>query len=574
LDWSMKPSDEPSLKDEDISRIVDIGGPGDGKIDSCWPDDNNKLLWIIQVKGSEILLDQDVEDIDEDEDIEMPKFGDGAILELGHALNKLQNPPEAPTDRFRRALGLYQKAITNHYKIKLAAVVFGDRQPALDEAKRALEEELNSNRTRFPQHSIEIFDFTSLNDLLDTNFQKPVGTAQIATNGWEVFRDVQGGLWIALVPAADLVGLRSRYDKRIYHGNFRFMLGATPVTLGMKATLMDPNEKHLFHLYHNGITILGTNVNFEAGQLRLSGLQVVNGLQTVETMWEICEQGKKTNLLEGVRVLVRFIDTDDPQFDVPSTRPLDERIAEYSNKQNPITLRDLRSNDLIQKMLQRDIDSMGFKYQRKRGQYNRGTRGVVDNERGAQRMLAFWHKKPSEAKAQKKLLFAKRSENAKGYYEDLFRNNLQCEAVLIPYLVYDSMPSFGEGRNAEIADYGDFVLLAMMASILKQRYGITGTNVVVPRNQATAEALVDTFRDQRFERQFKAVWKALHVLLKRYVVRELERRAKNAKSEGKREPTIRNILVGFKYAQLESRIIGPSSTKALARKLPKREEID
>src|SRR5207245_7831453 len=80
LDWSQKPSDEPSLRDEDIARIVDVGGPGDGKIDSCWSDEINKALWIIQVKGSEILLDQDVEDIDEDEDIEMPRFGDEAIL--------------------------------------------------------------------------------------------------------------------------------------------------------------------------------------------------------------------------------------------------------------------------------------------------------------------------------------------------------------------------------------------------------------------------------------------------------------------------------------------------------------
>src|SRR2546428_4079689 len=193
----------------------------------------------------------------------MPRFGDEALLELGHALDKLQNPPEAPTERFRRSLGLYQNALKNRYKIRVAAVVFGDRQPALDEAKRALGAELSGNRTRIPQNSIEIFDFTALNDLLDTNFQKPVGTAQIATNGWEVFPDVKGGLWITLVPAADLVALRSKYDKRIYHGNFRFMLGATPVTLGMRATLMDPNEKHLFHLYHNGITILGTNIKFE-----------------------------------------------------------------------------------------------------------------------------------------------------------------------------------------------------------------------------------------------------------------------------------------------------------------------
>lgn len=88
LDWSQKPNAEPSLRDEEIARIVDIGGPGDGKIDSSWPDDTNKTLWIVQVKGSEILLDQDIEDIDEDEDIEMSRFGDEAIIELGHALRK------------------------------------------------------------------------------------------------------------------------------------------------------------------------------------------------------------------------------------------------------------------------------------------------------------------------------------------------------------------------------------------------------------------------------------------------------------------------------------------------------
>jgi len=367
LDWSLRSSETPALSDEDVEKIVATGGPGDGKIDGCWLNDEAKVLWIVQVKGSEVLLDQDVEAVEEDEDLEMPRFGDEAILELGHALERLQNPPEAPTERFRRSLALYRKARDGRYKVRLAAVVFGDRQPALDEAKRTLDVSLAGDRVKFPQHSVEVFDLTALNDLLDSNFQKPIGIAQVPTSGWEVFSERGGGLWIALVPATNLVNLRTRFDKRIYHGNFRFMLGATPVTVGMKATLRDPNERRLFHLYHNGITVLGAGIKFDAGQLRMSGLQVVNGLQTIETMWELCEEGAKPEVLDEVRVLVRFIDTEHPEFDVPSPRPLDERIAEYSNKQNPITLRDLRSNDLVQKRLQRDIDSLGFRYERKRG---------------------------------------------------------------------------------------------------------------------------------------------------------------------------------------------------------------
>jgi len=565
--WAVKQIDT-SLTDEEAERIVRVGGPGDGKVDACWLDEKRKTLWIVQVKGSETLIDQDIQRLDEEEEIEVASFDAEVVSDLRRALEKLQAPPEFYSERFGESLRKYSDARRRNFDIRLAGVVFGNRTPALDEAKRDFDRYLNSDRAAFSKHVLSVYDLTALNELLDRNFEQPIGKVALNTDGWHVSEARGDGVWIALVPATSLVQVRKDYDTRIYHSNFRFMLGLTPVKRGMLATLHDENERHLFHLYNNGITVLGQNISLEGAQLRITNPQVVNGLQTVETLWEVAEEAPGGDVLQGVRVLVRFIDVTRPEFDIPVGRPLEERIAEYSNKQNPILNRDLRSNDAIQKRLQHEIDNLGFKYQRKRGQHPRGTRKVVDNERAAQYMLSFWLKLPAEAKAQKKLLFARSSENPPGYYEKLFPSNVAAEAVLIPYLVYDSMPKGGGGRTAEVLNHGDFVLLTMMGEVIRQRYGFTMRNLQTPRLSALAEALVSELRDGRLDRELHTVWRSLTTSLRKYVDKEMKRRTRIARKEGKPDPTVRNILVGLKYSKVHEGLLSSSRTKSLSRRLP------
>ena len=119
-------------------------------------------------------------------------------------------------------------------------------------------------------------------------------------------------------------------------------------------------------------------------------------------------QGKS---LDGVEVLMRIVQSE------PSS--LLNNISAYTNTQNAVRSRDLRSNDEIQERLFSEF-SIGtffgrkFFYQRKTGEFKHyrkeyesmaRNREVVDNLRVAQAIMGFTLQKPSTAKATGDRLF-------------------------------------------------------------------------------------------------------------------------------------------------------------------------
>ena len=116
----------------------------------------------------------------------------------------------------------------------------------------------------------------------------------------------------------------------------RQSLGLTnKVNKGMKQTITGDNPQYFF-FYHNGLTALCEKLNLDASthQLKLDGLGVVNGCQSLTTILSCSERVKA---LPDARVLVRFYEI--PQRDVA------DKISIYTNSQSAVKPRDLRSND-------------------------------------------------------------------------------------------------------------------------------------------------------------------------------------------------------------------------------------
>lgn len=134
-------------------------------------------------------------------------------------------------------------------------------------------------------------------------------------------------------------------------------------------------------LYHNGLTVLATDVelDIETDQLRIDRYSVVNGAQSLSTL-----NDKKSAISGDLRLLARVIKLD-PASDLASM------ITRNSNNQNAIGARDLQSNSVIQKRLKEDFRrSFGLKfgYEIKRGEQVDGDR-VITNEDAARVLLAF-----------------------------------------------------------------------------------------------------------------------------------------------------------------------------------------
>lgn len=141
---------------------------------------------------------------------------------------------------------------------------------------------------------------------------------------------------VAAVRLADCLKLPGISDGKLFRPNVRQSLGLTnKVNKGMKQTLSGDNPQYFF-FYHNGLTALCEKLSLDTSthQLKLDGLGVVNGCQSLTTILSCSERVK---VLPDVRVLVRF-------YEIPQ-RDLADKISIYTNSQSAVKPRDLRSND-------------------------------------------------------------------------------------------------------------------------------------------------------------------------------------------------------------------------------------
>jgi hypothetical protein len=165
--------------------------------------------------------------------------------------------------------------------------------------------------------------------------------------------------------------------------------------------------------------------------------QIINGAQTTYALHEAYKSG---NLRDDVEVLVKAITTKD--------KPFIENVTLYTNSQNAIRLRDLCSNDEIQRKIQKILlDSYRYFYERQRGEFQtyyptietkKKALGddyrdmIMTNENAAQAFMAIYLDKPAQAKNQKGAIFSK---EASGFYYQIFddRETILAEKLLMSW---------------------------------------------------------------------------------------------------------------------------------------------
>lgn len=178
------------------------------------------------------------------------------------------------------------------------------------------------------------------------------------------------------------------------------------------------NEAYRFFYYNNGITITCSHFEYPKKVrnpiIELENLQIVNGSQTIHALFDAFAEEDEN--FQHIDILCRIYETNKNELSVS--------IAEYTNSQNPVKSRDIRSNDYIQKKLEKELLVYGFYYERKKGQYvGKPKAKRLDAEKVGQALFAFINKMPAEAKNDKKLIFAEK-------YEEVFSDNITADLVL------------------------------------------------------------------------------------------------------------------------------------------------
>ncbi|PZU99279.1 MAG: hypothetical protein DCE90_01830 [Pseudanabaena sp.] len=210
-----------------------------------------------------------------------------------------------------------------------------------------------------------------------------------------------------------------------FNDNVRTYLKKSSINKNIKSTaLSDDNNK--FFYYNNGVTLTCDSFSYSDRRspiIELKNMQMVNGSQTIHSLHEaFLENPRKLNDIE---ILCRICEVKDPS--------LSTRIAEYTNSQNPVKSRDIRSVDFIQLSLEKEFLVDNKFYKRKKNQYSdKPIQQRIDAEKAGQVLMAFFNRSPYEAKNRKESIFGDK-------YEEVFNENINANKVWLSYSLFEKI---------------------------------------------------------------------------------------------------------------------------------------
>lgn len=205
-------------------------------------------------------------------------------------------------------------------------------------------------------------------------------------------------------------------DIRVLFDNVRGFILQSKYNKNIESTL--ESEPTKFFFFNNGITIVADNISsteINSGKklkLEISNFQVLNGGQTLRTI-HVFNKKNKQNIVEklsNAEVLVRLLNiTDDA---------LKGRIGEYTNSQNSINERDLKSLRPEQVKLEEYLSSNKILYIRKKGDV-----GHVDMEYDYSVSMELLGQILWAAKGFPEMVSNKKRDIFTVQYDNLFANN-------------------------------------------------------------------------------------------------------------------------------------------------------
>lgn len=220
---------------------------------------------------------------------------------------------------------------------------------------------------------------------------------------------------VAALPLKDCVKIPGIKDGSLFRKNVRQSLGSSnKVNKGIARTIK--NNAGDFFFLHNGITAICSRMSVHNGILSVKELNVVNGCQSLSTIFSCSELAKKA---DNAYIMFRF-------YEISDTERADN-ISTSTNSQSAVKARDLRSNDkavLAMKKAYEQFYSDGY-FVTKRGEkvdsvkYN--TAHVVNLTDLGKQLIAWHSQRPNLSYGETKI-FDK-------YFDQLFRREYAPENI-------------------------------------------------------------------------------------------------------------------------------------------------
>jgi hypothetical protein len=313
---------------------------------------------------------------------------------------------------------------------------------------------------------------------------------------------------IGRIPVTEIAELMQRHGERLLERNIRRYLGlqGNRVNEGIRNTLYSNNPAN-FYFFNNGLTLVCNDFSYNALQggdyhIKVENLQIVNGGQTCMTIFKTLGDMKArgANLPTEASVMVRIYKLPKDNEDIVL------QITQATNSQNPVDLKDLRSNDEIQRRLESSIQDLGFTYRRKRMDGPVKPSDITSGA-AAEAILAVWRDAPHQAKFFTREHFGK-------LYDKIFTDKLNGAQTIIAVLLYRIAEN--HRRRPQESDplfvrYASCFIAMQMAYRLMTDLGV-GLDSLGHRNFMEAKSLIEQKGESYYAEAVEDVHKALKSL--------------------------------------------------------------
>jgi hypothetical protein len=396
------------LRDAVATRDDITDGAGDKQIDAVIVDDEESRVIIVQGKF-----------------ISASQVDGEPLREVLSAWIRLQDLPSLQKDcneKLRVKLEAVRAALEEEYRVdfellttgvltdgaKADLKVFADKLEESDDFAASLYVvDTDVLQTRLAE--AEAMELPSLDHSItidpDKTLVTTLGTAQTI---------------LTVLPLKECLKLPGILDGKLFRKNVRQALGPNNrVNRALRTTINGDRVKEFF-FYHNGITAICDEAKVNADRTRLSvkGLSVVNGCQSLSTIYSASERVRSEEA-NGASILFRF-------YEIPE-RALADRISINTNSQSAVKPRDLRSNDKVLVGLRKSFETRypDGCFMTKRGDTrpaDKDARKTVDAAVLAKMVMAWHCQRPNISYNERKLFDE--------YYKTLFRTGYDPASIL------------------------------------------------------------------------------------------------------------------------------------------------
>lgn len=396
------------LRDDAATRDDITDGADDKQIDAVIVDDTEQRILIVQGKF-----------------INAGKVDSEPLREVLGAWIRLQDLAALQKDcneRLKKKIEAIRVALDDDYHVDFELLTTG-----------TLTQAAQTDFTAYADKFIEFDDFPASLHLIDTPaLETRLAEAEARalpsirhTLALDPAKTLAMGLpgartIIAAVPLRECLKLPGITDGKLFSKNVRQSLGSSNKVNRELSKTIHSDKVRDFFFYHNGITALCDSMQFDAtsGSLAVDGLSVVNGCQSLNTIYSASER-IRSDEAKDAHVLFRFYEIKDRAFG--------DRISINTNSQSVVKPRDLRSNDRIMVGLKKAYEtrySDGM-FMTKRGDSPPASKDQSRNIDAATfaKMVMAWHCQRPNYSANEKKLFDE-------YYKTLFRTGYPPESML------------------------------------------------------------------------------------------------------------------------------------------------